>query len=83
MYTCFSDLGFSYFIIYGAFITNQIFLLGIGHATLGLMAGVFWVPFNIFVAEKSSKDHRSQAYGKRDSIKYVNHFFFYVPFAIL
>jgi len=57
----------SYFIIYVAFIINQIFLLGIGHFTLGFMAGVFWIPFNIFVAEKSSKDHRSQAYGKRES----------------
>ena len=57
----------SYFIIYTAFITNSIFLLGVGHGTLGFMAGVFWIPFNIFVAEKSSKSHRSQAYGKRDS----------------
>lgn len=59
--------GISYFIIYAAFITNSIFLLGVGHGILGFMAGVFWIPFNIFVAEKSSKSHRSQAYGKRDS----------------
>ncbi|MFX1570999.1 MAG: MFS transporter [Promethearchaeota archaeon] len=57
----------AYFIIYSAIITNYIFLLGIGTFTLGFMAGVFWVPFNAFVAEKSSKNHRSQAYGKRDS----------------
>ncbi len=63
--------GVSYFIIYAAFITNHIFLLGFGHATLGFMAGVFWIPFNIFVAEKSNKDHRSHAYGKRDSINAV------------
>jgi MFS family permease len=62
---------FSYFIIYAAFITNQIFVLGIGHAALGFMAGVFWVPFNIFVAEKSNKDHRALAYGKRDSMNAV------------
>jgi MFS family permease len=61
----------AYFIIYAAFISNQIFLLGVGHGTLGFMAGVFWIPFNIFVAEKSSKDHRSQAYGKRDSINAI------------
>ncbi|MHA2051397.1 MAG: MFS transporter [Promethearchaeota archaeon] len=59
--------GVSYFIIYAAFITNEIFVLGIGHTTLGLFAGVFWIPFNILVAEKSSKDHRSHAYGKRES----------------
>ncbi|MFX0038650.1 MAG: MFS transporter [Promethearchaeota archaeon] len=57
----------SYFIIYAAIITNLILLLTIGIFTLGFMAGVFWVPFNMFVAEKSNKNHRSQAYGKRDS----------------
>ena len=57
----------SYFIIYLAIITNLIILLGIGTFTLGFMAGVFWVPFNTFIAEKSSKNHRSRAYGKRDS----------------
>ncbi|MFW9880238.1 MAG: MFS transporter [Candidatus Thorarchaeota archaeon] len=62
---------FSYFIIYASFITNQILLLGIGYFILGHMAGIFWVPFNMFVAEKSNKDHRSQAYGKRDSINAV------------
>ncbi|MBY8983535.1 MAG: MFS transporter [Candidatus Lokiarchaeota archaeon] len=61
----------AYFIIYAAFISNQIFLLGLGHGTLGFMAGVFWIPFNILVAEKSNKDHRSQAYGKRDSINAI------------
>ncbi|KKK41472.1 MAG: Major Facilitator Superfamily protein [Candidatus Lokiarchaeum sp. GC14_75] len=61
----------SYFITYFAFVTNQIFLLGVGHSILGLMSGVFWIPFNTFVAEKSSKKHRSQAYGKRDSTNAV------------
>jgi len=46
----------SYFIIYASFITNHILLLGIGYFILGHMAGIFWVPFNMFVAEKSSKD---------------------------
>ncbi|MBY8989001.1 MAG: MFS transporter, partial [Candidatus Lokiarchaeota archaeon] len=57
----------SYFIIFAGIITNLILLLGIGTFILGFMAGVFWVPFNTLVAEKSSKSHRSQAYGKRDS----------------
>jgi len=35
------------------------------------MAGVFWVPFNTLIAEKSSKNHRSEAYGKRDSLNAV------------
>jgi len=59
--------GISYFIIYAAFIANNIFILGIGHTALGFCAGVFWVPFNILVAEKSNKNHRAYAYGKRDS----------------
>lgn len=57
----------SYFIIYAAIITNYLILLGVGTFILGFMAGIFWVPFNTFVAEKSNKDNRSQAYGKTNS----------------
>jgi len=42
-------------------------LLGIGTFTLGFLAGVFWVPFNTLIAEKSNKDNRSEAYGKKNS----------------
>jgi MFS family permease len=59
--------GTSYFIIYTAIILNSIMLLGIGTFALGFMAGVFWVPFNTLIAEKSNKDNRSEAYGKRNS----------------
>ena len=59
--------GTSYFIIYSAIILNSIILLGIGTFALGFMAGVFWVPFNTLIAEKSNKDNRSEAYGKRNS----------------
>ena len=59
--------GISYFIIYTAIILNSIILLGIGTFTLGFMAGIFWVPFNTLIAEKSNKDNRSEAYGKRNS----------------
>ena len=59
--------GTSYFIIYTAIILNSIILLGIGTFSLGFMAGVFWVPFNTLIAEKSNKDNRSEAYGKRNS----------------
>lgn len=67
--------GISYFIIYTAFIANFMILLGIGTFTLGFMAGVFWVPFNTLVAEKSSKNHRSHAYGKRDSANAIGQIF--------
>jgi len=59
--------GTSYFIIYTAIILNSLLLLGIGTSILGFMAGVFWVPFNTLIAEKSNKDNRSEAYGKRNS----------------
>ncbi len=59
--------GTSYFIIYTAIVLNYLLLLGIGTFTLGFMAGVFWVPFNTLIAEKSNKDNRSEAYGKRNS----------------
>ncbi|MFX0081398.1 MAG: MFS transporter [Candidatus Hodarchaeota archaeon] len=59
--------GFAYFIIYASFITNHILLLGIGYFILGHMAGIFWVPFNMYIAEKSSKNHRAHAFGKKNS----------------
>jgi MFS family permease len=59
--------GTSYFIIYAAIILNSLLMLGIGTFTLGFMAGVFWVPFNTLIAEKSNKNNRSEAYGKRNS----------------
>ncbi|MBY9003237.1 MAG: MFS transporter [Candidatus Lokiarchaeota archaeon] len=59
--------GTSYFIIYAAIILNSLLFLGIGTFTLGFMAGVFWVPYNTLIAEKSNKDNRSEAYGKKNS----------------
>lgn len=59
--------GTSYFIIYASIIINSLVLLGIGTFVLGFMAGVFWVPFNTLIAEKSNKDNRSEAYGKKNS----------------
>jgi MFS family permease len=63
--------GSAYFIIYTAFITNQISILAIGHATMGVCAGVFWIPLNLIVTDKSNKDHRAQAYGRRESLNAV------------
>ena len=49
--------GTSYFIIYTAIILESLLMLGIGTATLGFMAGVFWVPFNTLIAEKSTNHY--------------------------
>lgn len=57
----------SYFIIYAAIAMNSLIGLGIGYFALGFMAGFFWIPFDTLVAEKSNKDHRSHAFGKRDA----------------
>jgi len=57
----------AYFVIYLAIVVNSLFILGIGTLILGFLAGFFWIPLDTLVAQKSSKDHRSHAYGKRDS----------------
>jgi MFS family permease len=59
--------GVSYFILYFALILNSLLGLGIGAFTLGFFAGFFWIPFDTLIAEKSSKDHRSYAFGKKSS----------------
>jgi len=59
--------GISYFIIYLSIIINSILILTMGMFALGFMAGIFWIPLNTLVAEKSNKDNRSQAYGKKNS----------------
>lgn len=59
--------GTSYFILYLALFFNSIIPLAIGMFTLGFGAGFFWIPYDTLIAEKSNKNHRSQAYGKRDS----------------
>lgn len=59
--------GISYFMIYFAIIGNSLIGLWIGEFILGFGAGFFWIPFDTIVSEKSNKDHRSYAFGKRDS----------------
>lgn len=59
--------GLSYFIIYFSIIFSNIMWIGFGMFTLGFFAGFFWIPFDTLVAEKSDKNARSYAYGKRDS----------------
>lgn len=59
--------GLSYFVIYSAIVMNSFPALWLGWFFLGFGAGLFWIPFDTLIAEKSHKDHRSQAFGKRDS----------------
>lgn len=59
--------GIAYFILYTALIFNSIIGIGIGTFSIGFFAGFFWIPFDTLIAEKSRKNNRSEAYGKRDA----------------
>jgi len=59
--------GTAYFILYFAIVFRSLIYIGVGTFSIGFFAGFFWIPFDTIIAEKSSKDHRSHAYGKRDS----------------
>ena len=58
--------GVSYFIIYIAVLTESLILLGVGTFSLGFGVGFFWIPFDTLISEKSNKENRSYAFGKRD-----------------
>ncbi|MHA1618739.1 MAG: MFS transporter, partial [Promethearchaeota archaeon] len=59
--------GIGYIFFYIAILTQSLSLIGVSTFTVGLAAGFFWVPFNALIAEKSSPDVRSHAYGRRGS----------------
>ncbi|TFG24448.1 MAG: MFS transporter [Promethearchaeota archaeon] len=67
--------GISYFLIYFSIVINSILTLEIGMFSLGFMAGVFWIPLNTLIAEKSNKENRSQAYGKKNSANAIGQIF--------
>jgi MFS family permease len=59
--------GISYFILYTAIILNSYVGIAFGYFMLGFGVGFFWVPLDTLIAEKTDKDHRSFAYGKREA----------------
>ncbi|MFW9828182.1 MAG: MFS transporter [Candidatus Thorarchaeota archaeon] len=59
--------GTAYFILYTALIFNSLIGIGVGTFSIGFFAGFFWIPFDTLIAEKSRKNNRSEAYGKRDA----------------
>jgi MFS family permease len=61
----------AYFIMYYAIYINSILLLGLGNFALGFMAGIFWVPVNTLIAQKSNIENRSHAYGKRNAFNAI------------
>lgn len=63
--------GISYFIFYFSIILNYLIGMWVGMFILGIGAGFFWIPFDTLIAEKSNKNNRSEAFGKRDSANAV------------
>ncbi len=59
--------GFSYVVFYISIIINSMIGMWVGMFILGFWAGFFWIPFDTLISEKSNKNNRSQAFGKRDS----------------
>ncbi len=59
--------GISYFILYTGIILRSYVRIAFGYFMLGFGVGFFWVPLDTLIAEKTDKDHRSFAYGKREA----------------
>ncbi|MFX0057271.1 MAG: MFS transporter [Candidatus Hodarchaeota archaeon] len=57
--------GISYFSFYAAVILKSLPGVYISCFLLGLGAGIFWVPFDTLISDKSSKYYRSSAFGQR------------------
>jgi DHA1 family multidrug resistance protein-like MFS transporter len=57
--------GSSYFGLYASIILQSLIGIYISSFLLGLGAMLFWVPLDTLISEKSSKFHRSSAFGRR------------------
>ena len=57
--------GASYFSLYISIILQSLIGMYISAFLLGLGANIFWNPLDTIISEKSSKYHRSSAFGKR------------------
>jgi len=58
--------GASYMITYLAIIMDSLPLFNFGVFMLGFGVGFFWPPFDALISQKSSKYHRSYAFGNRE-----------------
>ena len=57
--------GLSYFGLYASIILQSLPGIYLSSFLLGLGAMLFWVPLDTLISEKSSKHHRSSAFGRR------------------
>lgn len=58
--------GISYFVLFTSLVSKSLAGLMTGMFILGFSAGLFWIPFNTLVAQKSHKNNRAYAYGRKD-----------------
>ncbi|MFX0184481.1 MAG: MFS transporter [Candidatus Hodarchaeota archaeon] len=76
--------GLAYFILFFAIILKSLVGIALGMFSLGFLAGFFWIPLNALIAEKSSIENRSYAYGRRQSAEGIGTFFgAFIGFGIL
>ncbi|MFX1538899.1 MAG: MFS transporter [Promethearchaeota archaeon] len=76
--------GIAYFVLYMAIILKSLLGLIIGMFSLGFLAGFFWIPLETLIAEKSSAENRSYAYGKQYAAEGIGTFFgAFIGFGIL
>ncbi|MFX1326944.1 MAG: MFS transporter [Promethearchaeota archaeon] len=57
--------GLSYFVLYTSIILQSLIGMYISAFLLGVGAQIFWNPLDTIISEKSSKYHRSTAFGRR------------------
>ncbi len=57
--------GLSYFVLYVSIILQSLIGMYISAFLLGMGAQIFWNPLDTIISEKSSKYHRSTAFGRR------------------
>jgi MFS family permease len=67
--------GIAYFLLYFAIIMKSLLGITLGMFSLGFMAGFFWIPLETLIAEKSSVNNRSYAYGKQYKAEGIGTFF--------
>jgi MFS family permease len=57
--------GTSYFITFVSILYKNFTGMVFGNFILGFMAGIFWIPVDSLIADKSNKENRSSAYAKK------------------
>ncbi|MHA1700240.1 MAG: MFS transporter [Promethearchaeota archaeon] len=57
--------GFAYFLLYFAVLNRSVVEMMVGNFFLGGLASFFWIAFDSLISQKSNKNNRSYAFGRR------------------